>query len=216
MAKKAEKKSAKKAAKMTIRNTKHKAAESRVTRHKDGSLTLTNEQGTVRISRTPPDARVPPLCPWTLENNETVITGSNTYSGTTTISQGKLTVDGWLTNSAVTVNGGTLGGTGSLTSVTINAGGHLAPGNLDMGVLSIADNMDFESGDLDIFGEESSITSLLIAGNLSLDDNPTLDFTGSLAGGSYTIARYSGLLSGQFATLNIPAGYTPGLSSFQC
>jgi hypothetical protein len=72
MAKKAEKKSLKKAAKMTVRNTKHKAAESRVTRPEDGSLPLTNEHGTARISRTPPDARVPLLRPWTLEINETV------------------------------------------------------------------------------------------------------------------------------------------------
>ena len=35
------------------------------------------------------------------------LTGSNTYTGPTTISQGKLVVDGWLTNSAVSVNGGT-------------------------------------------------------------------------------------------------------------
>ena len=42
--------------------------------------------------------------------------GSNSYTGPTTISQGKLTVDGSLTNSAFSVNGGTLGGTGYLTS----------------------------------------------------------------------------------------------------
>ena len=43
------------------------------------------------------------------------LSGSNTYTGPTTISQGKLVVDGWLTNSAVSVNGGTLGGTGNLS-----------------------------------------------------------------------------------------------------
>ena len=48
------------------------------------------------------------------------LSGSNTYTGPTTISQGKLTVDGWLTNSAVSVNGGTLGGTGYLGSVTVS------------------------------------------------------------------------------------------------
>jgi fibronectin-binding autotransporter adhesin len=61
-----------------------------------------------------------------------LFSGSEVYMGATTVSQGKLIVNGWLINSAVTVNsGGTLGGFGSLLkSATINAGGHLAPGNL--------------------------------------------------------------------------------------
>ena len=37
------------------------------------------------------------------------LSGSNTYSSPTTISQGKLVVDGWLTNSAVSVNSGGTG-----------------------------------------------------------------------------------------------------------
>ena len=46
-----------------------------------------------------------------------VLSGSNTYNGPTTVGQGKLVVDGWLTHSAVAVNsGGTLGGTGYLSS----------------------------------------------------------------------------------------------------
>ena len=57
------------------------------------------------------------------------LSGTNTYTGPTTISQGKLVVDGSLTNSAVSVNGGTLGGTGYLNSVTVYAGGNLAPGD---------------------------------------------------------------------------------------
>jgi autotransporter-associated beta strand protein len=58
-----------------------------------------------------------------------LMTGSNSYAGSTTVSQGGLVVDGPLV-SLVTVNsGGTLGGTGSLTSVTVNPGGHLAPGD---------------------------------------------------------------------------------------
>ena len=41
-------------------------------------------------------------------------TDANTYTSPTTINQGEMVVDGWLTTSAVSVNGGTLGGTGYL------------------------------------------------------------------------------------------------------
>ena len=68
------------------------------------------------------------------------LAGSNTYTGPTTISQGKLLVDGWLTNSAVSVNGGTLGGRGYLSSVTVNPGGQLAPGDAP-GTLNVSGSL---------------------------------------------------------------------------
>ena len=137
------------------------------------------------------------------------LTGSNTYSGPTAVNQGKLIVDGWLTSSAVTVNsGGTLGGTGTLGSVTVNAGAHLNPGDLSSGALGIAGGMDFEGGELDIVGAGGSINSLSIAGNLILNDYPTLNVSGSLAIGTYTIASYGGDFSGQFVTPDLPANDT--------
>ncbi|MGA2253480.1 MAG: hypothetical protein ABSG53_02370 [Thermoguttaceae bacterium] len=147
---------------------------------------------------------------WWQSASGTVVTwsGSSTYSGPTTISQDKLVVDGWLGDSAVGVNGGTLGGTGHLGSVAVNAGGHLAPGDLNTGALVIAGGVDFQGGELDLVGTGKSITSVSIAGNLSLKDDPTLDVTGSLSRGPYTIASYGGTLSGKFNTLDIPTGYT--------
>jgi autotransporter-associated beta strand protein len=135
------------------------------------------------------------------------LSGSNTYTGSTAITLGKLVVDGWLTNSAVGVSGGTLGGTGYLSSVTVNTGGHVAPGDLGSGALISAGPVDFNGGELDIVGTGNSITSLAIAGNLFLSD-ATLDVAGSLAPGTYTIASYGGTLNGSFATLNIPTGDT--------
>ena len=135
--------------------------------------------------------------------------GSNTYSGATTINQGDLIVDGWLTNSAVMVDsGGALSGTGSINRGVDILGGHLAPGDLNTGALIIAGNVGFQGGEFDVVGASSSITSMSIMGDLSLNDDPTLYVTGSLSGGSYTIASYGGTLSGQFGTLDIPAGYT--------
>ena len=137
-----------------------------------------------------------------------VLSASNNYTGPTTINQGDIAVNGSIASPVAVNNGGTLSGTGSLVNVTVNTGGHLAPGDLNTGVLLLAGEMDFEGGELDVVGGGSSLTSLSIAGNLSLNDDPMLDFSGSLAPGTYTIATYGGTLNGTFGTLNIPAGDT--------
>ena len=55
------------------------------------------------------------------------MTGSNTFTGPTSVNQGNLEVNGWLA-SPVTVQGGaTLSGTGYLGSVTVTPSGQLAP-----------------------------------------------------------------------------------------
>ena len=73
------------------------------------------------------------------------LNGSNAFTGLTTITQGKLVVDSWLTNSAVSVSGGTLGGTGYLGTVTVNAGGTLAPGD-SQGLMHLSGNLTLLSG----------------------------------------------------------------------
>ncbi len=74
-----------------------------------------------------------------------VLSGTNTYTGPTTIYQGELLVNGSLV-SPVTVNsGGMLGGTGSLASATVNSGGHLAPGNAP-GALTLSGSLTLLSG----------------------------------------------------------------------
>jgi fibronectin-binding autotransporter adhesin len=67
------------------------------------------------------------------------LTGStSSYAGATTVSAGTLLVNQWLPNSAVTVDGGTLGGTGPIDQLTtIATGAYVAPGNAGIGTLTL-------------------------------------------------------------------------------
>ncbi len=148
------------------------------------------------------------------------VTGSNTYSGPTTVNQGKLTVDGWLTNSAVTVNsGGTLSGTGSLASVTLEPGGTLAPGD-GQGVMYISSSLSVAAGaklDYDLDGNAADNEVSMPAGLLTLDDQQFSDFNFTyLAGfgrGTYTLIN-AGSISGSLGanTTGIIDGYPATLA----
>ena len=85
------------------------------------------------------------------------LTGTSTYTGPTTITSGTLVVNGALGQTAVTVNGGVIGGSGSIAgpagTVTVNAGGKIAPSVATPGTPSR----------LSITGA-SSVTSLNMAG----------------------------------------------------
>jgi autotransporter-associated beta strand protein len=71
-----------------------------------------------------------------------VLSGTNNYTGGTTIGAGTLLVNGSLSNTAVTVNGGaTLGGSGIIRgAVSVQGGGTLAPG-ASIGTLTISNNL---------------------------------------------------------------------------
>lgn len=66
------------------------------------------------------------------------LSGVNTYTGATTLNAGTLIVDGTTSASAFTVNGGVLGGSGTIGDLTIASGGKIAPGN-SPGTLSVGD-----------------------------------------------------------------------------
>ena len=113
-----------------------------------------------------------------------VLGASNTYTGATTVSGGTLRVDGTQTGSAITVqNGATLAGNGTVGTVTVNAGGAIAPG-ASPGILS-ATNVTF------------SASSLL-----------AIELNGTTAGTQYDQLNASGTTTLNGATLSVTLGFS--------
>lgn len=114
----------------------------------------------------------------------TVLTATHTYTGDTTVAAGKLIVDGSIAGSHTTVlNGGTLGGHGTLGDTTVRAGGTHAPGN-SIGTQTVTGNYVLDAGailEIEINGAGQS-DKIVVSG--------TVDLTGAVirilaAPGSY-------------------------------
>ena len=144
------------------------------------------------------------------------LTGSSTYTGTTVVSAGSLQVDGVLGNTAVSVqSGAVLAGQGTIGgSVTIQNGGHLAPGpgaqTLGVGslLLNPASILDYRFSTPGVIG--SGVNSLVnVASNLTLDGVLNVTNGGQFGSGSYRLINYTGALTN--LTLDVgtlPAGFT--------
>ena len=119
-----------------------------------------------------------------------VLTGNNTYTGTTTVNGGTLQVDGALGNTAVTVMSGILDGAGTLGgSVTSTNGGLLT------GALSVA-------------GVTTVQSNGILAGTLTLSGATTVQGGGTVGAGTNTGASaVVGLLSAN-GGLSLSAGST--------
>ncbi|BEM79907.1 outer membrane autotransporter barrel domain-containing protein [Serratia marcescens] len=74
-----------------------------------------------------------------------VLTGTNTYAGPTLVNQGRLAINGSVTSDVSVQNGGIVGGSGTVGSLTARSGGTVAPGN-SIGTLNVAGNVSFEPG----------------------------------------------------------------------
>ena len=157
------------------------------------------------------------------------LTGNQPYTGATTVWDGALRVDGTLSGSAVTVWGGTWGGalakgltggrlSGSGTvaqAVSLQYRGTLTPGSgmNSAGTLSLGGGLTALDGSTIAFDLSNDPTGVLtandllaITGNLTLSGsvsiviNPT---SGQLAAGAYTLATYTGTLSGSASNLSV-------------
>ena len=144
-----------------------------------------------------------------------IISGNNTYTGATTVSQGSLAVNGSLGNTAVSVgSNATLQGSGSIGgSVTITSAGTLSPGN---SIESIAmGTLTFESGSNFIHEVDSTATVgrqadlVHVDGNLNIANGTTTLTLTDLAGSwnwandtKFTMINYSGTWNGGLFVMN--------------
>jgi fibronectin-binding autotransporter adhesin len=122
-----------------------------------------------------------------------IVAATNTYTGSTTVNSGRLLVNGALAGAETVGGGAILGGTGSLTSATVSAGGRLAPGG-GPGVLHVRDSLSLLPGavlDYELRTPDNSDEVFMPAGALSLNGQQFSDFNfTALAGfgdGSYTL-----------------------------
>ena len=129
-----------------------------------------------------------------------VLAGDNTCTGNTVVSNGTLRVNGTLPGGAVTVYGGMLAGTGTITApVTIYAGAAFGPGG-SLGTLRLNNNLLLSAGsstavEIDATslacGSVQGLSNVVYAGTLSVTTAH-----GSLAGGQsfriFNAASYSG------------------------
>lgn len=149
-----------------------------------------------------------------------VVTGTCSFFGPTAINQGELMVDGSLAGAVMVGSSGTLAGTGSLSSVTVNPGGHLAPGDAP-GQLTLAGTLSLLTGswlDFQLDTPPHSDMVLMPTGPLVLNGQQFSDFTftplAGFAPGEYTLIdagsisgslgpNISGTIDGHSATLAV-------------
>jgi autotransporter-associated beta strand protein len=141
------------------------------------------------------------------------LTGSNYYTGSTTVSGGTLMVNGnnGSASGAVTVaNTATLAGTGIIGgSTVVQSGGRLAPGSNAIGTLTFNGNLAFNSGSVALIeiNKTSGTKDLADAGG-TLTYGGTLQVTnlsGTLTNGDSFKIFDATTYAGTFATFNLPA-----------
>ena len=149
------------------------------------------------------------------------LTGANTYTGTTTVSEGKLLVTGSITGAgggAVTVaNAALLGGNGTISgrTVTVANGGILSAGDMTDAGVSQAGTLTLDGGlvlnntSRLAFDLGTSSDLIAITGNLTLDGLLDLTALSGFDEGTYLLLSYTGTLTNNTLSLgNTVAGYT--------
>ncbi|AZO81889.1 hypothetical protein BLM15_29165 (plasmid) [Bosea sp. Tri-49] len=146
------------------------------------------------------------------------LTGTSALAGSTTIEAGKLTVNGSLRASTVTVlSDAVLSGSGTVGGIVAGAGATVAPGN-SIGTLNVSDNVSFASGstyqvEINAAGQGDRI----VASGSATITGGTVEVVAEngnyAASTNYTILTATGGVSGRFSTVSSNLAFlTPSLS----
>jgi autotransporter-associated beta strand protein len=149
-----------------------------------------------------------------------ILSGTNTYTGTTAVNGGVLQVDGSIASSIMTtVNaGGALTGIGTVGNTTIAGGGIFVPGSGVPGTfMTVSGNLAFQSGALYLVQLNSTTSSFVnVTGAAALNGFVGASFApGSTVMKQYSILTAAGGVSGAFAgvaTSGAPGGLVATLS----
>lgn len=142
-----------------------------------------------------------------------VLSGACTYTGNTTVSTGKLTVNGSLAATPTTIaDGATLAGSGNIAGA-VACNGVLEPG-ATLGTLTCSAGLTLASTSVlnCQLGTSSDLTA--VTGNLTLDGTLNVTAAPGFSAGTYTLITYSGTLTNN--TLNVgsvPSGYSASIST---
>ncbi|HXV74595.1 MAG TPA: autotransporter-associated beta strand repeat-containing protein, partial [Sphingomonadales bacterium] len=138
-----------------------------------------------------------------------ILSGANTYTGGTTVeSGGNLQMNGSIVGQTAVNSLGTLSGTGTAGSVTVD--GRIAPGlngGTSIGTLSTTGNVTFNSGSsLAVnLAPDGSSDLLNVGGTTSINSgatiNATLALTSFTVGQTYTVLDSTGAISGSFGSV---------------
>ena len=155
------------------------------------------------------------------------LSGTNTYSGGTSVLSGILSVNGSIGD--VTVSGGRLGGNGTVGNVTVNSGGAFAPGN-SVGKTTVSGNVTFKSGsdyrvEVNDGGNTAGVNNDFISasGTATIDSNATVTVlaeNGTDDGSTYadkttyTILSATGGITGTFGALTENFAFLSGQLSY--
>jgi len=145
------------------------------------------------------------------------LTGTSTYAGGTKVTAGKLVVNGSIASSVVTLDGGVLGGSGTVGGIVTNSGATVAPGN-SIGILSVSGNVTFATGstyqvEINAAGQSDKIVASGSAAIWGGTVQVLAENGNYAAATTYTILTASGGVTGQFSSVTSNLAFlTPSLA----